>query len=204
MKVPVHTNGPLTVLPQLIQQPSHWGKHCFPNIGGTCLVLQVIYAIEAQTGINADVLVDRLNKQDVHAGTTGVTLATLSRAFNPILGGKRLGAARLPCVQTAVQALKAGSTVLAIGGGLDNMMYEFAVGKRGIVRRKYIKEAAGPEGRTGLHSLLLVGVDEQQKTIVLRESRPTYHHEWNGMVKYPLVPLINNGKAFAYIDLVVH
>jgi hypothetical protein len=209
MMVAVHTNGPLTILPHLFREQK-WGYHRFPKISGTCLVLQVIYAVEMQTGISADKLTTRVNNSQVYAGGSGLTLLQISSILEPALKGKRIGALRHKTVTQALDAMKQGRTVVAVVSAYDDVMLDCA-GYNGIIPSAYVLNAKGPVRQfSALHSLMIAGVDEQENTMIVRESRPCYGWQQRDFVKrssvgkIPIDPLIKNRKAMAYIEVVVH
>lgn len=200
MKAAVHTNGSLTILPQLFEPG--WGRQQFPTIAGTCMILQAIYAVELQTGIPAARLAGAIRERGVYAGNDGLTLAQIADIFKPLLGKRQLGGLRHKTVQNAIASMKQGGTVVGIVSGFDYINPDCA-DERGILDPRDVLESKGPGWHT-LHSLMIAGADEGEGMLIFRESRPKHAYETRGYFKVPIAPLIKNKKAAAYVELVVH
>ena len=52
-----------------------------------------------------------------------------------------------------------------------------------------------------MHALMLVGHDQKERTLIVRDSRPNYNRRFYGMAKIPMRPL--KDETLAYIQLIV-
>jgi hypothetical protein len=205
MPLAVHQNGHLTILPVFTLSPKQWGRHKIHDCSGACLVLQTIYALEAQTGITATKLVQQFNRpMRQYIPCEGISLASIVAELQPLLGNKTVRVIRHQTIQQAVNAMSDGGTVLSIFNADDQGLNPAHINNAGIAYEYMLRSLSGIRRSWGYyHSLMLVGYDAQERTVIFRESRPRYTGKFKGLSKVPVEPLINKKTAMAYIELVV-
>lgn len=205
MKVAVHQNGQLTILPAFTHPTKRWGHHKLYNCSGSCLVLQTIYALEAQTGIAATKLVNRFNRpMRQYIPCEGISLASIVAELQPLLGDKKVGVIRHQTIEQAVNAMSDGGTVISIFNADDQGLNPAHINNAGIAFDSMLRSISGVRRSWGYyHSLMLVGYDAQERTVIFRENRPKYTGKFKGLSKVPVEPLIRKKTAMAYLELVV-
>lgn len=195
--LPVHTNGPLTVLPSFIQKLEDWAVEgrVGPAVHGACLILQMAFIVQAATGTSVNELFSRFEAQ--HISLQGITLERIAEEYQAVCG-RAIGAVRVRSIEAAVKRLKKGATIVGIIASCD-----FDPHLDGVVPDSDIIDALDPVEQPFRHSLLMVGVDEQAECVILRETRPMYT-PFDGLMKINMSALKKNRKAMVYIEVVVH
>jgi hypothetical protein len=170
----VNGNGKLSIISDLMQ--NEFGLH-FDNLSGTCLASQAIFSIAAVTGQKPQEIVDAATK-NLHGGFYGLTFETLFKALNKrplkLKSGKTLTldlALERYDLKDAVKAVKEGQPVVAIvSSAFDSGAWEGGYSKKtGILR-----DLPSHSVSNGFHALLLIGYDDDQKALILRDSRSVY------------------------------
>ena len=170
----VNGNGKLSVISDLMHD--QFGLY-FDNLSGACLASQAIFSIAAVTGQKPQEIVDAAT-DNLKGGMYGLTFETLFKALNKrplkMKSGKTLTldlTLERYDLRGAVNAVKEGQPVVTIvSSAFNSDEWEGGYTKRTGILRSLPSHASSH----GYHALLLIGYDDDQKTLILRDSRSSY------------------------------
>lgn len=198
----VYRKDSLTVLPHLIQK--EFGLS-FDTISGACMVANVCFGVNAVTGIPLETMTTAINKRiKGYVSSRGLTLAEIAAPFKKELSIE-LGAVRHDTINSALNAMKQGRIVIAVIDSEDYIDFGYGTNGTGILKDGHIRRAGGfKDGvRFGayLHSLMLIGHDEKEKTVLFRDIRSRYGFKGYGKINHNM--LMDYPHALAYVEVVV-
>lgn len=207
MSVQVHRNGPLVILPQFFKKEG-WGVSRDSRIYGGCLIMQVIYAVGAHTGLQESKLFEPF-LQLGYVPTHGISLGEIAEVLQKALpAGYTITAKRHSTVDQAIAALQEGKTTIAIYNSNSMLSPEAARDDTYTVSNHLIENAEPVLTKKGkpvspyMHTLMIVGYDAKEGTIILRESRPEYGLYYScGLAKYSVNAIRRANQPFAYIEI---
>jgi hypothetical protein len=201
----VHTNnnGQLTILSEFIKK--EFGIVLHHNFRGGCLIAQVIFIVNALTGIKLESLAATARNRWWRVPYLGLTLDeifdTIGRKY-----GIQLYAKRHTNINSALKAMKDGKCVLAMTCGEDGILFGSGwqhIGnqyiKTGVLSRSDVLMSNGWKKASVYHSYLLVGYDEGEGSIIFRDTRNKY--SFNGYGKIIHKDLTSRPDLLAYVEV---
>lgn len=203
--LPVHHNGPLTILPQYVQK-----EFGVPRLGLAvehggmmCLFSNVAFALSFFRGKSvkktAKKVAKCLDRQALlNSDDGGVTLGDLARAirnaYNIEMYAERIK------LEDVGNRISQGIPVLSIAGGGDFHRLDYG---NGFVKEAEVQAASSvlSRARDGgyLHSFTTIGVDRDDHLLILRDSRDNY--SFKGYMKVPMSYLYDRPETMVFVAL---
>jgi hypothetical protein len=203
MPIATHTSpcGNLTILPTFFKKT--YGVKKLPFVNGMCLLSQVLFITSAQTGIPLPTLRAAVRAANPYATSYGLSLAGICEILSIRIAGLTFTAVRHKSVQQVQAVVQAGTPVIAVYNSSCVDVTSAVDRATGIYPASEFKYIGTPNHGGQLHALLVVGVDRQDRMLIMRESRHRYG-AFRGLIKVPMQPIQHRPSSFAFIQLDAH